>query len=97
MLGEKLNLVSWFGNIFDEHVLNERGSPHTSGAFLNDFRTPATTLTSSKLVFLISVLLFFNISSWEKKSHHSFEELVHELDGERHHVHLEKNKTIITI
>lgn len=63
------------------------------------FITPKHTRSNqSKLVFLISVLLFFNISSWEEKSHHSFEELVHELDGERHHVHLEKNKTtIITI
>uniref|UniRef100_A0A8C8DYI5 Uncharacterized protein n=1 Tax=Oryzias sinensis TaxID=183150 RepID=A0A8C8DYI5_9TELE len=77
---------------------------HTSGAFLNDLRTPANTLTLAttfitlkhtrsnhpRLVFFISVLLLFNITSWEEKSHHSFEELVHELDGERHHVHLEK-------
>uniref|UniRef100_A0A8C2XFM7 Uncharacterized protein n=1 Tax=Cyclopterus lumpus TaxID=8103 RepID=A0A8C2XFM7_CYCLU len=42
----------------------------------------------SELVFFISDLFLFNISPWEEKSHHPFEELVHQLDGERHHVHL---------
>lgn len=47
-----------------------------------------TSSNQSKLVFLISDLLLINISSREEKSHHSFEELVHQLDGERHHIDL---------
>lgn len=42
----------------------------------------------SKLVFLICDLFLFNISSREEKSHHSLEELVHQLDGEWHHIYL---------
>uniref|UniRef100_A0A3B4XCB5 Uncharacterized protein n=1 Tax=Seriola lalandi dorsalis TaxID=1841481 RepID=A0A3B4XCB5_SERLL len=47
-----------------------------------------TSCNQSEFVLLISDLLLLNISSWEEKSHHSFEELVHQLDGERNHVHL---------
>jgi len=54
-----------------------------------------TSSNQSKLVLLISDLLLFDISSWEEKPHHSFEELVHELDGERHHVHLMMQTVII--
>lgn len=42
----------------------------------------------SELVLLIRDLFLFNISSREEKSHHPLEELVHQLDGERHHIHL---------
>uniref|UniRef100_A0A3Q3N512 Uncharacterized protein n=1 Tax=Mastacembelus armatus TaxID=205130 RepID=A0A3Q3N512_9TELE len=56
-------------------------SQHTSG-------------NQSELILLISDFLLLNVSSWEKKSHHSFEELVHQLDGERHHIHL-MTKTIV--
>uniref|UniRef100_A0A3Q4BHF2 Uncharacterized protein n=1 Tax=Mola mola TaxID=94237 RepID=A0A3Q4BHF2_MOLML len=51
----------------------------------------------SELVFLICDLLLFHISPWEEKSHHPFEELIHQLDGQRHHVHLkaETNKSSI--
>uniref|UniRef100_A0A671TK81 Uncharacterized protein n=1 Tax=Sparus aurata TaxID=8175 RepID=A0A671TK81_SPAAU len=42
----------------------------------------------SELVFLICHLLLLDVSSWEEESHHPLEELVHQLDGERHHVHL---------
>uniref|UniRef100_A0A8D3A2X1 Uncharacterized protein n=1 Tax=Scophthalmus maximus TaxID=52904 RepID=A0A8D3A2X1_SCOMX len=51
--------------------------------------TSASALSNqSEFVLLISDLLLLNISSREEKSHHSFEELVHQLDGERHHIHL---------
>uniref|UniRef100_A0A3Q3R224 Uncharacterized protein n=1 Tax=Monopterus albus TaxID=43700 RepID=A0A3Q3R224_MONAL len=42
----------------------------------------------SEFVLLISNFLLLNISSWEEKSHHSFEELVLQLDSEWHHIHL---------
>lgn len=51
-----------------------------------------TSRNHSRLVLLIGDLFLLNVSSREKKSHHPFEELVHELDGERHHVHLTKQK-----
>lgn len=47
-----------------------------------------TRRNQSELVFLICDLLLLNISSREEKPHHPLEELVHQLDGERHHVHL---------
>lgn len=50
--------------------------------------TKPTSGNQSELVFLISDLFLLYVSSWEEKSHHSLEELVHQLDGERHHVHL---------
>uniref|UniRef100_A0A672Y6K9 Uncharacterized protein n=1 Tax=Sphaeramia orbicularis TaxID=375764 RepID=A0A672Y6K9_9TELE len=56
-----------------------------------------TSSNQSELVFLISNLLLLNISSWEEKSHHPFEELIHELDGERHHIHLMREELIIHI
>lgn len=51
-------------------------------------RDKQTCGNQSKLVFLVCDLLLLDISSREEKSHHPLEELVHELDGERHHVHL---------
>lgn len=42
----------------------------------------------SELVFLICDLFLLNVSSGEEKSHHPLEELVHQLDSERHHIHL---------
>uniref|UniRef100_A0A3B5B9W3 Uncharacterized protein n=1 Tax=Stegastes partitus TaxID=144197 RepID=A0A3B5B9W3_9TELE len=58
------------------------------------FNTTHVCSNQSKLVFLIRDLLLFNISSREEKSHHSLEELVHELDGERHHIHLMMEKDV---
>uniref|UniRef100_A0AAX7VKC3 Uncharacterized protein n=1 Tax=Astatotilapia calliptera TaxID=8154 RepID=A0AAX7VKC3_ASTCA len=49
---------------------------------------PHTSSNQPKFVFFICDLLLFNISPREEKPHHSFEELVHQLDGERHHIHL---------
>lgn len=54
-------------------------------AFITQQRTSSD---HPRLVFLIRDVLLFNISPREEKPHHSLEELVHELDGERHHVDL---------
>lgn len=51
-----------------------------------------TSSNHSRLVLLISDLFLLDVSTREEKPHHSFEELVHELDGERHHVHLMKHR-----
>uniref|UniRef100_A0A3Q1JP41 Uncharacterized protein n=1 Tax=Anabas testudineus TaxID=64144 RepID=A0A3Q1JP41_ANATE len=51
-------------------------------------RDEITHGNQSEFVLFISDFLLLNVSPWEEKSHHSFEELVHQLDGERHHVHL---------
>lgn len=51
-------------------------------------RPKRTSSNQSEFVLLISDFLLLNVPSWEEKSHHSFEELVHKLDGEGHHVHL---------
>lgn len=40
------------------------------------------------LVFLVPHLLFIDVAPGEEEPHHPLEELVHQLDGERHHVHL---------
>uniref|UniRef100_A0A3Q1FWZ1 Uncharacterized protein n=1 Tax=Acanthochromis polyacanthus TaxID=80966 RepID=A0A3Q1FWZ1_9TELE len=48
----------------------------------------ASSYNQSKLVFFIGHLLLFYVSAWEEKSHHPLEELVHQLDGERNHIHL---------
>uniref|UniRef100_A0A8B9JU70 Uncharacterized protein n=2 Tax=Astyanax mexicanus TaxID=7994 RepID=A0A8B9JU70_ASTMX len=42
----------------------------------------------SKLVFFIPDFLFLHVSPREEKAHHSLEELIHELDGKRHHIDL---------
>uniref|UniRef100_A0A3Q1BZQ7 Uncharacterized protein n=1 Tax=Amphiprion ocellaris TaxID=80972 RepID=A0A3Q1BZQ7_AMPOC len=63
-----------------------------SGRGLTGIPVTRTTLASvsnqSELVFFISHLLLFYVSAWEEKSHHPLEELVHQLDGERHHINL---------
>uniref|UniRef100_A0A3P8W6A2 Uncharacterized protein n=1 Tax=Cynoglossus semilaevis TaxID=244447 RepID=A0A3P8W6A2_CYNSE len=50
----------------------------------------------SELVLFISDLLLLHVSAWEEKSHHPFEELVHELDGQWHNVHLHKKEKKLT-
>uniref|UniRef100_A0A3B3XVN3 Uncharacterized protein n=1 Tax=Poecilia mexicana TaxID=48701 RepID=A0A3B3XVN3_9TELE len=60
-------------------------------AFITKRRTGSD---HSGLVFLICDVFLFNVSAREEKAHHPFEELVHELDGERHHVHLITKKKI---
>uniref|UniRef100_A0A8C7HIS4 Uncharacterized protein n=1 Tax=Oncorhynchus kisutch TaxID=8019 RepID=A0A8C7HIS4_ONCKI len=55
-----------------------------------------TSSDHSGLVLLISNFLLLHIPSWEEESHHPFEELVHELDGERNHVHLQKYQKYIS-
>lgn len=54
-----------------------------------------TSSNQSEFVFLISNFLLLYISSREEKSHHSFEELVHQLDGERHYIHLMTETSVI--
>uniref|UniRef100_A0A8P4K0Y1 Uncharacterized protein n=1 Tax=Dicentrarchus labrax TaxID=13489 RepID=A0A8P4K0Y1_DICLA len=41
---------------------------------------------TDKVLLSLLDLLLLNVSSREEKSHHPFEELVHQLDGERHHL-----------
>lgn len=48
-----------------------------------------TCRDQSELVFLIPNFLFLHISSRKEKSHHPFEELVHELNGKWHHIYLQ--------
>uniref|UniRef100_A0AAY5EG13 Uncharacterized protein n=1 Tax=Electrophorus electricus TaxID=8005 RepID=A0AAY5EG13_ELEEL len=45
-----------------------------------------TCSDQSELVLFIPDLLLLHVSPREEKSHHSLEELVHELNGERHHI-----------
>uniref|UniRef100_A0A8C8W338 Uncharacterized protein n=1 Tax=Peromyscus maniculatus bairdii TaxID=230844 RepID=A0A8C8W338_PERMB len=50
-----------------------------------------TILTSCHqfgLILFITHFIIFHISTRKEKAHHSMEELVGELDGERHHIHL---------
>uniref|UniRef100_A0A672HKH6 Uncharacterized protein n=1 Tax=Salarias fasciatus TaxID=181472 RepID=A0A672HKH6_SALFA len=54
----------------------------------NKQKQKLTSGDQPELVLLVSNLFLLNISSREEKSHHSLEELVHELDGERNHVDL---------
>lgn len=49
----------------------------------------------SELVFLIGHLFLLHIPPGEEKSHHPLEELVHQLDGERNHIDLMKEKKSI--
>lgn len=42
----------------------------------------------SELVLLVCHLLLLHVPPREEESHHPLEELVHQLDGEWHHVHL---------
>lgn len=56
------------------------------------FMEQLTSSNHSRLVLLISDLFLLDVSTREEKPHHSFEELVHELDGERHHVHLMEHR-----
>lgn len=51
-----------------------------------------TSSDQSKLVFLISNFFLLNISPREEKSHHPFEELVHELNSQGHHIYLKIKK-----
>lgn len=51
-----------------------------------------TILTSCHqfgLILFITNFIIFHISTRKEKAHHSMEELVGELDGERHHIHLQ--------
>uniref|UniRef100_A0A8C6NJK4 Uncharacterized protein n=1 Tax=Nothobranchius furzeri TaxID=105023 RepID=A0A8C6NJK4_NOTFU len=56
-----------------------------------------TSSNHFRLVLLISDLFLLNVSSWEEKAHHPFKELIHELDGERNHVHLKVQRRNIKI
>lgn len=47
----------------------------------------------SELVLLICHFLLLHVSPREEEAHHPLEELVHQLDGERHHVHLTAHQT----
>uniref|UniRef100_A0A8C3E6F7 Uncharacterized protein n=1 Tax=Corvus moneduloides TaxID=1196302 RepID=A0A8C3E6F7_CORMO len=49
---------------------------------------PLTCCHQLGLIFLIPHLLLLHITAREEETHHSVEELVGELDGERHHIHL---------
>uniref|UniRef100_A0A3B5RDP2 Uncharacterized protein n=1 Tax=Xiphophorus maculatus TaxID=8083 RepID=A0A3B5RDP2_XIPMA len=62
----------------------------TKTAFITKRRTSSD---HSGLVFLICDVFLFNVSAREEEPHHPFEELVHELDGER--IYLRKiNKSL---
>lgn len=61
--------------------------------FINQFvpmhQPPKLTCgDQSELVLLICHFLLLHVSPREEEAHHPLEELVHQLDGERHHVHL---------
>uniref|UniRef100_A0A2I3TAQ5 Uncharacterized protein n=1 Tax=Pan troglodytes TaxID=9598 RepID=A0A2I3TAQ5_PANTR len=52
-------------------------------------------LTSSHqfgLILFITNFLIFHTSARKEKAHHSMEELVCQLDGERHHIYLKRKK-----
>uniref|UniRef100_A0A2K5EHR9 Uncharacterized protein n=1 Tax=Aotus nancymaae TaxID=37293 RepID=A0A2K5EHR9_AOTNA len=52
-------------------------------------------LTSSHqfgLILFITNFIIFHTSARKEKAHHSMEELVCQLDGERHHIYLKKKK-----
>lgn len=49
---------------------------------------PLTCCHQLGLIFLIPHLLLLHITAGEEETHHSVEELVGELDGERYHIHL---------
>uniref|UniRef100_A0A4W3IMT5 Uncharacterized protein n=1 Tax=Callorhinchus milii TaxID=7868 RepID=A0A4W3IMT5_CALMI len=52
--------------------------------------TPLTRCNQLRLVFLIGPhILILHVSPREEEAHHPPEELVGELDGERHHIHLQ--------
>lgn len=69
---------------------NRTGELNYSVIFIEMFFTRwwLTCGDQSELVLLVCHLLLLDISPREEESHHPLEELIHQLDGERHYVHL---------